>query len=78
MTKAEKELDEMKCFATSAGLMTIEHISTAIRHSRQATSPSEIRRFMQELKHFVDIFNEDFNLNFPKGKSNANHDIDNK
>lgn len=75
MTKAEKELDEMKCFVTSAGCMTIEHICTAIRRSRQATNPSEIRRFVQEVKHYIDVFVEDFNYNFPtkKEKSNVEH-----
>ncbi len=77
MTKAEKELDEMKCFVTSAGCMTIEHISTAIRRTRQATNPSEIRRFMEEVRHYVDIFNEDFNYNFPNKKRNDEH-IDKK
>lgn len=73
MTKAEKELDEMKCFVTSAGCMTIEHISTAIRRTRQATNPSEIRRFMEEVRHYVDIFNADFNYNFPNKKNNDEH-----
>lgn len=74
MTKAEKELEEMKCFATSAGCMTIEHVSTAIRRTRMATSPSEVRHFMEELKHFTDILVEDFNYNFPnRRKDNGKH-----
>ena len=73
MTEAEKELDEMKAFATSAGCMTIEHISSSIRHARLATTKSEVRRQMRELKHYVDIFIEDFNLNFPKGKKDADN-----
>ena len=73
MTTAEKELDEMKAFATSAGCMTIEHIASSIRHCRRANSKSEVRRQMKELKHYVDIFIEDFNLNFPRGKADADN-----
>lgn len=76
MTKAEKDLEEMKSFVTSAGCMTIEHISTAIRRTRQAVTQSDVRLYMEQVKHYIDIFIEDFNLNFPR-KENGNN-IDSK
>lgn len=74
MTKEEKELDEMKTFVTSAGCMTIEHIASAIRQTRQAVSKEEVRNAMDKLKHYADIFHEDFLMNFPKkeGKKGEN------
>lgn len=74
MTKSEKELEEMKAFMTSAGCMTIEHISTEIRRCRTAVRPSDIRQGMERLKHFMDIFQEDFRANFPKGNGKGNVD----
>ena len=71
MTKAEKDLEEMKCFVTSAGCMTIEHIATAIRQARLALTPTEVRTSMTRVKHYVDIFIEDFKVNFPKGKGKS-------
>ena len=73
-----KEVEEMKSFILSAGCMTIEHISTAIRRSRNTNLKSDLRRCMDELKHYMDIFVEDFGLNFPKEKrtSNVHHKTD--
>ena len=71
MTKEEKELDEMKTFVTSAGCMTIEHISSTIRKARLAVSKEEIRNAMDKVKHFADVFHEDFGMNFPKGKKDG-------
>ena len=65
MTQKEKEVNEMKGFVTSAGCMTIEHISVEIRRVRQSNTEAEIRKSMDRLKHYMDIFVEDFNLNFP-------------
>ena len=76
MTKQEKELDEMKCFVTSAGCMTIEHISTTIRHARTAHTQTEVREEMAKVLHYVAIFMEDFNLNFPRGKNNDHYQTD--
>ena len=67
-----KEVEEMKNFILSAGCMTIEHITHAIRRSRNTNLKSDLRRGMDELKHYMDIFIEDFNLNFPKQKRTDN------
>ena len=74
VNKAEKELADMKNFVTSAGCMTIEHISTAIRHVRNAITQTEVRMELERVKHYADIMLEDFNLNFPKGKDNGSSD----
>ncbi|MBQ3318160.1 MAG: hypothetical protein IJG69_09505 [Spirochaetales bacterium] len=74
MAKADKEIEEMRAFVTSAGCMTIEHIATEVRRSRTATTQSEIRHGMERLKHYMDILQEDFRANFPKGKV-KNEDI---
>ena len=66
MNEREKELAEMKAFVTSAGCMTIEHICVAIRRSRNTDFRKDIRKTMDEIKHYVDLMYEDFNLNFPK------------
>lgn len=71
MTSAEKELNEMKAFVTSAGCMTIEHISSSIRRCRNAITKTEIRDSMKLLKHYMDIFQEDFKLNFPTGEKDG-------
>ena len=71
MTEAEKELNEMKSFLLSAGCMSIEHISGAIRRSRNAVTKTEIRNAIKQLKHYMDILVEDFNYNFPMGEKNG-------
>ena len=71
MTTREKELNEMRAFVTSAGCMTIEHIAKEIPRCRKSVTESEIRNSMARLKHYMDIFTEDFELNFPKGDANA-------
>lgn len=79
MTQKEKEVNEMKGFVTSAGCMTIEHIAVEIRRVRQSHTEDEIRKSMDRLKHYMDIYVADFNLNFPtkqKEKKDASRKAD--
>lgn len=73
MNNTEKKMADMKAFVVSAGCMTIEHISSAIRRSRKAITEDYIRKTVKDLQYYVNLMVEDFNLNFPEG---GKHDGD--